>query len=268
MCAGDGVSVYYEWIETCNRDGGSPPCFGSARLNTTTIGTSRLQPYENGTYKCRSFVDGLMVFSGPFTVRVTGKFAIKTDDIPYPKPILSQIVMNSCFILGAVLETGKDKNAMDIGNYTFFYHDEVPAVIYCKSGLVLSPNNTSSLGGWFFNDQPIGNDPVNCPASTNFAAETPSSSNPGLLPLLQCSDFQFQIESEGIYTCRIMDIDLQLHVFQVGFYFRRGCKFPVWCIITNFSILVYVTGFAKRYLFHTFDIPANKMSYLLTPCTD
>ena len=36
-------------------------------------------------------------------------------------------------------------------------------------------------------------------------------------------------------------------------------------IDTIFNILIYcvsqyVTGFAKRYLFHTFDIPANKMS--------
>ena len=27
----------------------------------------------------------------------------------------------------------------------------------------------------------------------------------------------------------------------------------------KFNVVVYVTGFAKRYLFHTFDIPANKM---------
>ena len=131
-----------------------------------------------------------------------------------------------CFIIGAVLETGEDKSAMNIGNYTFYYDDDVPPVIYCKSGL---SGNTSSLGGWFFNDQPIGNDPVNCPASTSFAAETPSSSNPGVLPLVQCSGFggfQLHLQSEGLYTCRIMDIDFQLHVFQVGIYFRRGGKFP------------------------------------------
>ena len=28
----------------------------------------------------------------------------------------------------------------------------------------------------------------------------------------------------------------------------------------NMTAKAYVTGFAKRYLFHTFDIPANKMS--------
>ena len=31
---------------------------------------------------------------------------------------------------------------------------------------------------------------------------------------------------------------------------------------------IYVTGFAKRYLFHTFDIPANKMMQHLTPYID
>ena len=123
-----------------------------------------------------------------------------------------------------MLETVDGINAMDIGNYTFYYHDNVPPVIYCKSGL---SGNTLSLGGWFFNDQPIGDDPVNCPASTSFAAETPSSSNPGVLPLVQCSGFggfQLHLQSEGLYTCRIMDIDFQIHVLQVGFYFRRGGK--------------------------------------------
>jgi len=125
-----------------------------------------------------------------------------------------------------VLEKGEDKNAEEIGNYTFFYHDEVPPALYCKSGLVLSPGNLSSLGGWFFNDQPIGDNPLNCPAMTSFAAEMPLSSNPGVLPLVQCGSFQFHLQSEGVYTCRIMDIDSQLHVFQVGVYFRRGSKLP------------------------------------------
>ena len=57
---------------------------------------------------------------------------------------------------------------------------------------------------------------------TSFAAEMPLSSNPGVLPLVQCDRFQLHLQSEGIYTCRIMDIDSQLHVFQVGVYFRRG----------------------------------------------
>jgi len=71
---GENIPVTYEWIETCNSDGGSPPCFGSGGLTTATIGTRRLQAADSGTYQCRPVVDGVMVFSSPFTVRVIGKF--------------------------------------------------------------------------------------------------------------------------------------------------------------------------------------------------
>ena len=73
---GENIPVTYEWVETCNSDGGSPPCFGSGGLTTATIGTSRLQAADSGTYQCRPVVDGLMVFSTPFIVRVIGKSLI------------------------------------------------------------------------------------------------------------------------------------------------------------------------------------------------
>ena len=68
---GDGASVSYEWVATCS---GIPPCFGSGALTTATIGTNRLQPEDSGTYRCRPVVNGIMITSAPFTVRVTGEF--------------------------------------------------------------------------------------------------------------------------------------------------------------------------------------------------
>jgi len=127
----------------------------------------------------------------------------------------------TCLIIGAVLETREGVDAVDIGNYTSFYHDEIPPVIYCKSGLVLPSGNTTFLGGWYRNNQLIGSNALNCPALTSFAATTPSTSNPGVLPLVQCNQFQLHLQSEGLYTCRILDIHFQLHVLQVGIYFRR-----------------------------------------------
>ena len=42
---------------------------------------------------------------------------------------------------------------------------------------------------------------------------------------------------------------------------KPTCSVAIWAKIKVRSLCMYlfVTGFAKRYLFHTFDMPANKM---------
>ena len=46
------------------------------------------------------------------------------------------------------------------------------------------------------------------------------TSNPGVLPLLNCDELSLQ--SEGLYTCVIRDADLIVHELKVGLYFDRG----------------------------------------------
>ena len=108
-----------------------------------------------------------------------------------------------------------------IGNYSFFYDDEVPEPIACRSSLELQPDSGSLLGGWYFNGQPLGDNNANCLASASFGQiRSPES---GEVLLQPCSQpFQLNLQSEGIYTCRILDHDFQERVFQVGIYFRRG----------------------------------------------
>jgi len=67
---GDGVAVSYEWVADCENS----ICFGNNGQTTATIGTRRLGAADSGTYECRPVVDGVMVFSAQFTVRVIGEF--------------------------------------------------------------------------------------------------------------------------------------------------------------------------------------------------
>ena len=108
---------------------------------------------------------------------------------------------------------------MTIGNYSYFYSDDIPDSIVCRSGLLLPPNNATFLGGWYYNNQPVGGF-GSCTETNSYIAIPPSPSAPGVLPLVNCNELT--IQSEGLYTCMIRDSDLTLHELKVGLYFNRG----------------------------------------------
>lgn len=83
----------------------------------------------------------------------------------------------------------------------------------------MSTNNASFLGGWYYNGQLVGGI-ADCTRGNAFAALMQSSDAPGILPLISCSELN--VQSEGVYTCIIRDIDLMVHELEVGFYFNRG----------------------------------------------
>ena len=105
---------------------------------------------------------------------------------------------------------------MTIGNYSYFYSDEIPSIIICRSGLLLPDDNATFLGGWYYNNQPIGG----FGTCNTYIAIRPMTSNPGALPILSCSGLTLQ--SEGLHTCVIRDVDLTVHELKIGLYFDRG----------------------------------------------
>lgn len=105
---------------------------------------------------------------------------------------------------------------MTIGNYSYFYSDEMPSIIICRSGLLLPEENVTFLGGWYYDNQPIGGFGT-CNA---YLAIAPSTFNPGILSILSCGGLT--IQSEGLYTCIIRDVDLTVHELKIGLYFDRG----------------------------------------------
>ena len=123
--------------------------------------------------------------------------------------------------LGAVLETQDidNTNIITIGNYSYFYSDEIPSVIVCRSGLLLPDDNSTFLGEWYYNNQPVGGF-GSCGADNPYLAIPPSESNPGVLAIVNCHDLTLQ--SEGLYTCIIQDTDFTVHELKVGLYFNRG----------------------------------------------
>ena len=111
-------------------------------------------------------------------------------------------------------------DVMTIGNYSYFYADEIPTRVACRSGLLLPGNNASFLGGWYYNNQLIPGI-ENCRNGDAFVSTEISVSNaPGVASVLNCNNLTVQFE--GLYTCRIRDTDLTVHELKVGFYFDRG----------------------------------------------
>lgn len=107
---------------------------------------------------------------------------------------------------------------MTIGNYSYFYDAEIPTHINCRSGLLVAADNAASLGGWYYNNQPLGGLDT-CGSRSTFATLV-SSLAPGALTLTKCNNLTLQ--SEGLYICVIRDTDMIVHEFKVGFYFNRG----------------------------------------------
>lgn len=126
---------------------------------------------------------------------------------------------------GAVLETvigNNIDNVMTIGNYSYFYGDEIPTRITCRSGLLLPVGNSSFLGGWYYNGQPLLDFTSDaCRDGHLFVTMgTSVTSAPGAVSILACN--HLSILFEGLYVCRIRDSDLTIHELKVGFYFNRG----------------------------------------------
>ena len=61
--------ITYEWIENCDA---IIPCFVSGQT-TATVGTSRLEAEDSGSYQCRPTINSVPMFSNEFMLRVTGK---------------------------------------------------------------------------------------------------------------------------------------------------------------------------------------------------
>lgn len=61
--------VTHEWIANCDA---IPPCFAAGEIEPT-VSTNRLKAEDSGTYQCRPTINGVMIFSNEFTIRVTGK---------------------------------------------------------------------------------------------------------------------------------------------------------------------------------------------------
>lgn len=119
--------------------------------------------------------------------------------------------------------TGDNTTTVSIGNYSYFYNNEIPRLINCRSGLLLTNNNASFLGGWYYNGQPIGGIDA-CRDGNSFITTGPSfSTDPGVLPMTNCRELAPKFE--GIYTCIIRDVDLIVHELQVGMYFDRGGEY-------------------------------------------
>jgi len=112
-----------------------------------------------------------------------------------------------------------NNNAISIGNYSYFYDNEIPLCTFCRSGLLLPIDNASFLGEWYYNSQPVG-DLEDCRSGDVFVADQQSSSDPGVLAIFNCNELN--IQSEGLYTCMIWDADLMIHELKIGFYFNRG----------------------------------------------
>ena len=125
--------------------------------------------------------------------------------------------------LGATLEVIDDDNndnVTTIGNYSYFYDNEIPTRIVCRSGLLLSADNVSFYGGWYYNNQPLRGIETCLNRNPFVALPSSISSSPGVLLMINCNDLT--LPSEGLYVCRIRDTDLTVHELKVGFYFNRG----------------------------------------------
>lgn len=64
-------TVEYAWIENCDA---IPQCFVDGQT-TVTVSTSRLRAEDSGSYQCQPTINGMVITSNEFTVRITGKYS-------------------------------------------------------------------------------------------------------------------------------------------------------------------------------------------------
>ena len=90
-----------------------------------------------------------------------------------------------------------------------------PLAARCITGLSPSDDDNAALGGWYFNGAglPIGE----CNDSTIPQSNGADISNyVGVIDLLQCGTFSF--ETEGVYTCIIMNSAMRNQSMRLGMY--------------------------------------------------
>ena len=92
-------------------------------------------------------------------------------------------------------------------------------ILHCVTGLGPSGNDSTVLGGWYFNGAKIVVRPLasGCGESVFEARTGNTSSFPGLINLFHCQTFT--TTKEGVYECRMMNSSMMKQTMRVGVYF-------------------------------------------------